>query len=270
MAGRTSSGALSERAFAKLTRELSDILSEAQNASTIEKVAGYWEVGRRIVAERLSEEAGYHNTILREVAAELGVSGRTLQHAVLFHTVYPALPQGSLTWAHYRLLAPLPTKKERSFYTKRAEAEQWSVRQLQAAIASDVYAGGTPTDPVIERPTASSYVYLAASPRLVDADTLDMDVDLGFYTWTKKRLRLSKIDAPEGGTKEGRAAKNFVLGELARARTIVVRTHKVDLHGRYVADIFLSPHEVSVDECYEQGRHLNDLLVQSGHAQAAY
>lgn len=261
---------LSERAFAKLTRELGEILSAALNASTTEKVAGYWHVGQRIVAERLNEEAGYHNTILREVASELSVSQRTLQHAVLFHSVYPQLPQASLSWAHYRLLAPLPSKKERAFYTKRAIAEHWTVRDLKLAIANDLYSGGTPTEPEIERPTASSYVYAAASPRMVDADTLDVDVDLGFYTWTKKRLRLAKIDAPESGTKEGRAAKNFVLAELTRARTIVVRTHKVDLHGRYVADIFLSPHEVSVDECYQRGRHLNALLVQSNHAQAAY
>lgn len=261
---------LSERAFIKLTRELTQILEAAQTASSSEKTAGYWRLGQRITAERLSEEAGYHNTILREVAAALGISQRTLQHAVLFHAVYPTLPSAELSWAHYRLLAPLPTKKERTFYSKRSVKEGWTVRELKAAIHADLFAGGEVAEPIIERPTDSAYVYLGEAPRLVDADTLDLEIDLGFHTWTRKRLRLARIDAPEAGTKEGRAAKNFVLTEISRARTIAVKTHKVDLHGRYIADVFLSPHEVELDECYQQGRYLNDLMVQAGHAQAAY
>jgi micrococcal nuclease len=111
-------------------------------------------------------------------------------------------------------------------------------------------------------------VFRAENPRLIDADTLDVDVDLGFQVWTRRRLRLAKVDAPESGSPEGRAAKNFVLSQLTRAQTLVLRTTKIDLHGRYVADLFLSPHEIDIDECYRKGTHLNALLVSAGHAVA--
>lgn len=259
---------LSEKAYQKLTRELGAILEQAARASTAEKVAGYWHVGERITRERLSEEAGYHNTILREAAQDLSISARTLQRAVLFHHAYSEPPNTALTWGHYRILAPLPSKKERTFYEKKSLAESWSVRDLTAAVRADLYSGGTLEAAVLERPTVTSYVYQAESPRLVDADTLDLDIDLGFQTWTRRRFRLANVDSPEAGTPKARAAKNFVHQHLARAQTLVVRSHKVDLHGRYVADLFLSPHIVEIDECYRTGTHLNALLVEAGHAVA--
>lgn len=257
---------LTEKAYQKLTRELGAILDQAQRASTSEKVAGYWSVGQRIARERLSEEAGYHNTILREVSRDLGISARTLQRAVLFHLAYDEPPGGSLTWAHYRILAPLVTKKERTFYEKKASAESWSVRDLEAAIHADLFAGGEVTQPSLERPHSVAHVYKAQNPCLVDADTLDLDIDLGFQSWTHRRIRLAKIDTSESGSKEGRAAKNFLHEHLARAQTLVVKTYKLDLHGRYVADLFLSPHLVDIDECYAVGTHLNALLVEEGFA----
>lgn len=263
--------ALTERAFERLTGELSTILTEAQNASSSEKLAGYWHVGERITGERLSEDAGYHNTVLREIALRLGVSQRTLQHAVLFHSVYPAPPEGPLSWAHYRLLAPLPDKPERTFYTKRSLEEGWTIRELKGAIGADLYrAVDEPEAPKLERPVGAGYVYRAKAPRLVDADTLDLDVDLGFQTWTRRRIRLANIDAHEAGTPEGRAAKNYVLKQLSRAQTLVVKTEKLDLHGRYVADLFLSPHLVPIDDCYRSGTHLNSLLLKAGHAKIVY
>lgn len=59
---------LSERQFKKLVRELDHLITAAGEAASAEKARGYWAVGQRIVEERISEEVGYHNAILRDVA----------------------------------------------------------------------------------------------------------------------------------------------------------------------------------------------------------
>src|SRR5690606_2689719 len=215
---------LSEGKYQKLSRELASILAAASRSSNREKTAGYWTVGARIKQERLSEEAGYHNAVLRELAHSLGVAARTLQLAVTVREAYETPPSGSLTWAHYRLIARLSTKKERSFYEKLAEQESWSVRALQSAIRADAFGGGSTESPTLIRPTGPGYVYRAEAPHLVDGDTLDIDVDLGFQTWTRRRIRLAHIDCPEAITAKGRAALNFVHLHLARTKTIVLKT----------------------------------------------
>lgn len=260
------STALKEQAFQKLSRDLEKILTKAHGAANEEKLAGYWDVGARIAKERLAHEAGYHNAVLRELALTIQISVRTLQQAVRFHQAYDAPPKEALSWAHYRVLASLQTNRERAFYTAHALKEAWSVRKLEAAIRADLFSGEKADAPTLPRPTDSAYVYQAENPRLIDADTLDVDIDLGFQVWTRKRLRLARIDAPEAGSKEGRAAKNYLHGELSRAQTLVVRTEKVDLHGRYVADLFLSPERTTPSLCYQTGTHVNALLVSSGHA----
>ena len=53
-----------------------------------------------------------------------------------------------------------------------------------------------------EIPTEPAYLYRAVVVRVVDGDTIDVDIDLGFYVWIRKqRIRLIGIDAPETGAK---------------------------------------------------------------------
>jgi len=78
--------------------------------------------------------------------------------------------------------------------------------------------------------------------KVVDGDTVDLMVDLGFRTYTLQRIRLSNINTPElrGGTAESRAkaveAKEFVKTWFEKAKTdglsIIVTTFK-DKQGKY-------------------------------------
>lgn len=43
----------------------------------------------------------------------------------------------------------------------------------------------------------SIWTYKAKVERIVDADTIDVSIDCGFHIYTRKRLRLARIDAPE-------------------------------------------------------------------------
>jgi len=62
------------------------------------------------------------------------------------------------------------------------------------------------------------YTYKASLVRVIDGDTIDVDIDLGFDVWLKKqRIRLAGIDTPESRTRN-KAEK--VLGLAAKDRLI--------------------------------------------------
>jgi len=102
------------------------------------------------------------------------------------------------------------------------------------------------------------YEYTATINRVVDGDTLDLDIDLGFHLTARVRVRLKDIDAPElrGPERtEGLAAKHFLLNLLTFEERVAVRTYKAGKYGRYIARI----------EVPGKG-DLCELLVKEGHA----
>jgi micrococcal nuclease len=101
------------------------------------------------------------------------------------------------------------------------------------------------------------YVYHAVVLRVVDADTVELSIDVGFGIWKREITRLARINAAELNTAEGKAAKAY-LTELIQGKAVVAQTYKsgTDKYGRYLADLYLG------DGC------VNDLLVEAGHAGA--
>lgn len=101
-----------------------------------------------------------------------------------------------------------------------------------------------------------SYEYTAKVIRIVDADTIWLDVDLGFDVRRKDSFRLAGINAPEVSTVEGKAARDWLVDLLKPGDEVVVRTQKDhrEKYGRYLAVIV------------SRGRNLNDDLVKTGHA----
>lgn len=261
---------LSETRYQKLARDVAELLAAADGVAQSERIEAYWHVGARIAREKLGEGIGYHNSILRDLAADSGLAIRTLQEAVNFHGAYAAPPSSSaLSWSHYRLLAKIPTRAERTRFEKLCIEKNWNARDLAHAIASSQFPAGPKLEQRLKRPSDPSYLYLARALALVDADTFDLDIDLGFHSWTKQRVRLAQVDAPEFGTPTGRAARNYAARLLAPARTLVVKSLKTDLHGRFVVHLFFSADSLSPSECFTTGHYLNDLLLRSGHAELA-
>lgn len=113
------------------------------------------------------------------------------------------------------------------------------------------------------------YEYRAKVVKVVDADTVDVALDLGFkHTW-EIRLRLANIDAWEvrGEEREqGLAAKQYVIERFANmeGEYVVVKTYKdkTGKYGRYLAEIF-------IPEKTGELVNLNEELVKLGHAQWA-
>ena len=92
--------------------------------------------------------------------------------------------------------------------------------------------------------------------KVVDGDTIDVVIDLGFSIMYKDRIRLAGIDSPESRTKDldekalGIQAKDFLKNRLKSANKIVVRTEKSDSTGKYgriLGWIFLDDGHMSVN-----------------------
>ncbi|HXH86663.1 MAG TPA: thermonuclease family protein [Nitrospira sp.] len=114
------------------------------------------------------------------------------------------------------------------------------------------------------------YTYKATLVHVVDGDTADVVVELGFYITQTMRLRFNGINAPElkGSTHEaGMKSKLFVEQELGKAKTIGIKTYKIEKYGRYVADIFYSYDDIPVEEVFTSGMFLNRRLVEEGLAE---
>ena len=233
----------------------------------------YWQMGRCIAAARLTKKAGYHNSVLNDLARDLRISVRTLQRTVKLHGAYRAPPRdNTLSWAHLRILIEKKDPDERAHYEKLA-LEGLSARQLEQAAKNDHYARARKAKGnavKLKRPTSKDYLYFATTINVIDGDTVRLLVDLGFDQLSRRKLRLANIDALEKGSAHGRRAKNWLNKQLLAANQIVVATNKSDLHGRYIAHIFYTTtsRKKTKEKIFAQGRYLNQELVTQGYARA--
>lgn len=92
--------------------------------------------------------------------------------------------------------------------------------------------------------TPDDYRRSARCVRVIDGDTLDLDVDLGFHTIYRARIRLEGINTPElrTGTPEtkaaGRDARAFVEAWIGTGEGLVVQTTKTGKYGRWLARLW--------------------------------
>lgn len=98
------------------------------------------------------------------------------------------------------------------------------------------------------------YTYNAKVYNVVDGDTVDVAVDLGFKITINMRLRLHGIDTPERGQPGYDEAKAFVTKYIGE--DIIIRTFKASKFGYYLAEIIL----------LFDNSILNELLVQKALA----
>ena len=90
------------------------------------------------------------------------------------------------------------------------------------------------------------FTYNCRIAKIVDGDTIDVDIDLGFGIWkTNERIRLWQIDTPECRTidkeekKYGLIAKNFVEQHLPIGKIFELQTLEKDKFGRYLGAVFV-------------------------------
>ncbi|MCD6154498.1 MAG: thermonuclease family protein [Candidatus Verstraetearchaeota archaeon] len=110
-----------------------------------------------------------------------------------------------------------------------------------------------------------SYRYRAELDRVVDGDTLDVVIDLGFYIKIKERIRLEGVDTPEiygvpqdsEEYRRGLEAKEYVERRLnENGNQMIIETRKMGKWRRWLAKVYLP----------DTGRTLNEELIEKGLA----
>ena len=88
------------------------------------------------------------------------------------------------------------------------------------------------------------FEYSCVITKIIDGDTVDVDIDLGFDCWLRKqRIRLYGIDAPESRTRDkqekryGLAAKKFVENFIPVGSSAILITKEKGKYGRYLGDL---------------------------------
>ena len=113
------------------------------------------------------------------------------------------------------------------------------------------------------------YIYRGKLERVVDGDTIDALIDVGFDIWIKKRIRYSGIDTWESRTrdldekKKGLAAKarnKELLKEISsKSGYFRLKSHGVGKYGRVLGEIF-------IEDSKGKQWNINKTLIAEGHA----
>jgi len=110
------------------------------------------------------------------------------------------------------------------------------------------------------------YIYrIKQITRVIDGDTIDADIDLGFDISLTKRIRLAGVDTPESRTtdanekKYGLQSKEWLKHKVESAENILIKTELPDStekYGRIIGHLFINDQENS----------LNDQMIVEGYA----
>ena len=113
------------------------------------------------------------------------------------------------------------------------------------------------------------YIYRGKLERVVDGDTIDALIDVGFDIWIKKRIRYSGIDTWESRTRdlaekakglEAKARNKELLMEISsKSGYFRLKSHGVGKYGRVLGEIFIEDKE-------GKQYNINKTLISEGHA----
>lgn len=99
------------------------------------------------------------------------------------------------------------------------------------------------------------YEYQAKVIRVVDGDTIDVLVDLGFHINIEMKVRLQGINAPELKEDAGKTARDYLFSRLYN-KSVIIKTERdrQEKYGRFLATVLLD------------GQNINEELVANGYA----
>ena len=117
------------------------------------------------------------------------------------------------------------------------------------------------------------YVYKAKLDRIIDGDTVDAVIDLGFDVSVHKRIRLAGIDTPESRTrdleekKRGLASKARLV-EMLEGGEFILESKEVGKYGRVLGTLFIE--KLTDDNLTSEPQimkvNINETLVREGYA----
>ena len=102
------------------------------------------------------------------------------------------------------------------------------------------------------------YQYEAQVLKVIDGDTLDLFIDLGFKVGFNTRIRMIGIDTPEKWHPYGKVVKAYLQQEI-EGKKIFLDVTKKDKYGRYLGVVYLNKND---------GQSVNDKLIEINMAKA--
>lgn len=117
------------------------------------------------------------------------------------------------------------------------------------------------------------YEYNAKCLRVVDGDTVDVMIDLGFSTWKKVRVRLDGINTPESRTRD-KEEKKRGLAAKARLQEIIeindseflLKVNGIGKYGRALGVIMVNTLGKNPEDISLTKKNVNQQLIKEGHA----
>jgi len=115
------------------------------------------------------------------------------------------------------------------------------------------------------------YEYRVKILKVIDGDTVDVDIDLGFgIVLSNERVRIMGIDTPESRTRD-KVEKKFGLASKARLKSLLGKTGilktQINKNGEDMKGKF---GRILGDFVAEDGRMVTEILVEEGHAVAYF
>jgi predicted nuclease of restriction endonuclease-like (RecB) superfamily len=114
-----------------------------------ERVTMYWHIGKRIFDEEQhgADRAEYGTQLIKYLSEQLqpqfgrGFSARNLNLFRQFYRGFPIVQtlSAQLSWSHYSLLLTIPEAEKREFYKIETIKNNWSFRQVERQIGSQLY-----------------------------------------------------------------------------------------------------------------------------------
>jgi len=133
--------------------QIKEIVSNARQRAiqsvNTERVLMYWQIGKLIFEEEQKgkDRATYGTFLIKSIETELKpvfgtvFSSRQLYRCVQFYKVFPIVSalRTQFHWSHYKSLISISDKNKRDYYIAEASKNNWSARQLERQINSQLF-----------------------------------------------------------------------------------------------------------------------------------
>ena len=137
----------------EIITEIQNIVSQSQNKAVrsvnTERVKMYWQIGKVIFEEEQCGEnrATYGTFLIKSISTQLqpqlgsGFTRRQLERYRQFYRIFPIASalRTQFNWTHYKTLISVNNKDKREFYIAEAEKNNWSARQLERQVNSQLF-----------------------------------------------------------------------------------------------------------------------------------
>jgi predicted nuclease of restriction endonuclease-like (RecB) superfamily len=139
--------------MSNIINDIREIISQSREAAVrsvdFTRTLMYWSIGKRIFEEEQQgkERAVYGSYLIEFISNELqpeygnGFAKRELERYRQFYRTFPIATtlRSQLSWSQYKLLMSLKDNEQREFYIAEAMKNNWTVRQLERQIYSNLY-----------------------------------------------------------------------------------------------------------------------------------